>query len=68
LKLDESLAKGINSFDFDISGDMRYYTGVSVGDITYEVPPVMFSVDNRNESGTVMNYLPLIIAKARFKT
>jgi len=63
LKLDESLAKGIYSFDFDISGDMRYYTGVSVGDITYEVPPVMFSVDNRNESGTVMNYLPLIIGE-----
>ncbi len=66
-KVDDNLANGVYQIDFKMNGVRRHYTGTVTGSNNFEVPPVCFSVTDKNSSGAVLQYQKLIVGDEDLK-
>lgn len=64
LNIDPILGMGVYDVDFTISGQRVHYDGTPNGTINYDVPPVKFSITNRDQNGKVVDYQPMVIGQA----
>lgn len=62
-KIDPNLDNGVYSIDFTINGQKLNYNGTNNGRMDYEVPSVMFSIADRNSSGSVQEYEKIILGQ-----
>ncbi|MFA5781499.1 MAG: hypothetical protein WC868_04440 [Bacteroidales bacterium] len=61
ISVDETLPKGVYNIEFTMSGQKIHYDGANNGSLNYDVPPVQFSVAQKNAGGNVMQFEKLVI-------
>jgi hypothetical protein len=61
VKMDDSHEKGVFDVTFTISGTQRSYDGSVVKETNFEVPPVKYSVTDKNIAGQATSYQQFVI-------
>lgn len=75
-KIDENLENDVYDINFSISGTRKHYDESNARkkdkaqsiDINYEVPPLKFSVSDRNENGAPVGYEKIVVGDADLKS
>jgi hypothetical protein len=63
IKIDENLKKGIYEIGFTMSGTRKNYKGTNNGNVNYAVPPVKFSIVDKDASGKPVAFQKMFIDK-----
>lgn len=63
LKVDPTLNDGIYEIDFELTGTRKHYDGSGENSLDFEVPPLMFSVTEKNAAGVIQDFQRLVIGQ-----